>query len=128
MAAGSFVPLESRRRSLRRYVYQHAEKSGWILSPTCFGGLLPLRVVLLSGEPGPLVVLEVPDPLTPRDAMADGHLLLLRHSMCVVWLLRSPAMRMTGRILQGLGCNFSFLQGCLCKNWNVNTMSNINPA
>ena len=42
---------------------------------------------------------------------------------CVVWLLRPSVTGTTGRtILLGLCCIFYFLQGCLCKIWNVNFM------
>jgi hypothetical protein len=34
----------------------------------------------------------------------------------VEWLLRPPVAKTTGRILQRLSCNISFLEGCLCKN------------
>jgi hypothetical protein len=140
--------------SLGRYVYR-AEKSGWLLFPTCSGGLVPLWVVSSSGEPGLLAVLKVPDSLSPVDVMAGGHLvqprrsatiehvdvfgvlLLVATKICdvsssgwrsassckhcgsplhllvrqerIVWLLRPPAAKTTGRILQGLSCNFSFL-------------------
>jgi len=69
--------------SLGRYVYQRAEKSGWILFSTCSGGLVPLRVVSSSGEPGLLAVLEAPDSLSPGDAMAGGHLLQPGHSVII---------------------------------------------
>jgi hypothetical protein len=35
-------------------------------------------------------------------------------------LFRPPAMRMTGRSLQGPECNFSFFQECRRKRWVVN--------
>jgi hypothetical protein len=34
------------------FVYQLAEKPGWCLVPTFYGGFVPLRVVSLSGESG----------------------------------------------------------------------------
>jgi hypothetical protein len=34
----------------------------------------------------------------------------------VEWWLRSPVTKTTGTSLQGLECNFLFLQGCLCKD------------
>ncbi|CAN6320573.1 unnamed protein product [Urochloa humidicola] len=130
-----------------RFVCQLVEKSGWILSTTCLSGFFPLWVVLLSGESGLLEAMEATDLLTPGDVMAFGHfqpgrsltkehvdefevLLVEAIKTCDVpssewrsasssgWL-RSPVTRATGRILQGLVCNFYFFQGCLCKIWNV---------
>ncbi|CAN6340758.1 unnamed protein product [Urochloa humidicola] len=37
----------------------------------------------------------------------------------VGWWLRAPAMKTTGRSLQGSGCIFCFLQECLCKDLYV---------
>jgi hypothetical protein len=36
-------------------------------------------------------------------------------------MLRSPATTTTGMFLQGLSCNFSIFQGCLCKNVDFKT-------
>jgi hypothetical protein len=35
--------------------------------------------------------------------------------------LRPPAVRDTGRNLEGLCCNFHLFQGCSCKSWAVIT-------
>jgi hypothetical protein len=132
------------------FVYQLAEKPGWCLVPTFYGGFVPLQVVSLSGESGLLAAFEAPDPWFFGDVMATGHLLrpgcstsiqhvdvfgvrLLvasknyevpssgrRLASSCTWLLRSPATRTTDRILQGLSSNFCFLHVCLCKMWNVN--------
>jgi hypothetical protein len=32
---------------------------------------------------------------------------------------------MSGKFLQGLGCNRSFSKGCLCKNVNIKIICNI---
>ena len=42
----------------------------------------------------------------------------------VVWLLRPPTKKRTGRILQGLSCNFSFLKGLIivCLNYSKNSV------
>jgi hypothetical protein len=58
--------------SLGRYVYQRAEKSGWLLFPTCSGGLVPIWVVPSSGELGLLAILEAPDSLSPGYKVLDG--------------------------------------------------------
>jgi len=57
------------------FVYQLAEKPSWCLVPTFFGGLVPLRVVSFFSESRLLVAFEAPDPLSPGDVMAGGHLL-----------------------------------------------------
>ena len=59
---------------LGRYVYQRSKKSGWLLVPTCSGGLFPLRVESSSGELGSLAILEALDSLSPGDVMAGGYL------------------------------------------------------
>ena len=48
--------------SFGRSTYQRSEKSGWVLSPTLFGGLFPLFwVVFLSGESESLAIIEMLD-------------------------------------------------------------------
>ncbi|KAJ1257053.1 hypothetical protein BS78_K229900 [Paspalum vaginatum] len=131
-------------RNFGRYIYQLIEESGWSLVPTCFGGFLPLWVVPSSGEPGLMLVFEAPDPLSPGDSMAGGHLqparsaisvhldvfevLLMeaikncevsssrRRSASSIWLLRLPVTGTTGS-LQGLEWIFFLFQTCLCKFW-----------
>jgi hypothetical protein len=65
------------------FVYLLAEKPGWCLVPTFFGGFVPLRVVSFSGESGLMAAFEAPDPLSPDDVMAGGHLLPPGHSASI---------------------------------------------
>ena len=75
VGSGGFLSRSSASRSAAAgYIYQLIVESGWSLVPTCFGVFLSLRVVPSSGEPGLLLVFEAPDPLSPGDAMAGGHL------------------------------------------------------
>ena len=76
------------------FVYQLAEKPGWGLVPIFFGGFVPLRVVSFSDESGLLAAFETPDPSSPSDVMAGGHLLQPGRSVSIqhvdvfgVWLL-----------------------------------------
>ncbi|KAJ1277629.1 hypothetical protein BS78_04G018200, partial [Paspalum vaginatum] len=108
-------------RNFGRYIYQPIEESGWSLVPTCFGGFLPLRVVPSSGEPGLLLVFEAPDPLSPGDAMAGGHLQSTRSEVSFKHVAAPTAGDgMTGS-LQGLEWIFFLFQTCLCKFWDVIT-------
>ncbi|KAJ1289312.1 hypothetical protein BS78_02G154600, partial [Paspalum vaginatum] len=108
------------RHHCRQKLWEVIEESGWSLVPTCFGGFLPLRVVPSSGELGLLLVFKAPDPLSPGDAMAGGHLQPARSAISVIWLLRLPVTRTTGS-LQGLEWIFFLFQTCLCKFWDVIT-------
>lgn len=90
-------------------------------------------------------MIEAPDPLLSGDRLAHDWplrsestkhvevpdvLLLVSLKISIVlrreggWLhgqqFRSPATGMTGRNLQGLGCNLFYFHDCLCKLWVVN--------
>ena len=121
--------------------------SGWCLDPTFSGGLYPLLGVLFIGVLE-LVLCEASDSFYTGEVMAVGHLarpalsttsrhvgfsgVLLRgpfqnfEAASLGWwsasghLLRPPVSRTTGRFLQGLVCNFSFFEGCLCKMYGAN--------
>ena len=54
------------------FIYQHEEKSGWLLDPT-FGGSVPLRGSSSPGDTGFLGFLEASDPSLPVDAMVFDH-------------------------------------------------------
>jgi hypothetical protein len=153
-SASPVLALDFSGDELGRYVYRFAVQPGWILPTTYFGGLIPLLGVLSSGVWGLLVLLEAPNPFSFGDVMAACHLFRPARSMAIkcadafVILLLVPckncvyssgrrsassskwlqplATRTTGRMtVQGLCCNFFFLQGCLCKSWNVNFMKYI---
>lgn len=147
----SLIFFGSSGEDLERYVSQLA-KPGWFLPTTCSsGGYVPLLGVLSYGVKGFLEALEAPDSCSSGDAMVDGHLLRLgcstvkmyadevgillmvplqtcqssrRRSASRSKVLRPPAATTTGRMtVQGLCCNFYFLQGCLCKSWNVTSLT-----
>jgi hypothetical protein len=129
-------------------------KPGWFSPTTSSGGFIPLLGVPPSGVWGLLVALEALDSLYSGDGMVGCHLfrpgrstvtmyvddfdllLLVPIKTCVHssgWrsasssmLLRPPVTRMTRRTtVQGVCCNFYFLQGCPCKSWNVNFIFHI---
>ena len=128
-----------------RYGYQLG-KPGWIPTTTFSGGLLPFWVFY---SPVCWWASACPAPRCPVKrwllAFSPGMCVQRFHCMfvwaCCPWrrsnlvkclhrggcrlqrLLRPPAMETTGKGLQGLVCNFYFLQGCLCK-WVVNHWKN----
>ena len=131
-----------------RFVYQLVEMPGWVLYPTFFGGSATLRGDSSSGVLGCMAFHAASDSSQSGEVMALCHLflqpdrsagskqvgldLLLKTASKLFAsssgrrsassdMLRSPAARGTGRNLQGLGCNFIFFRGCLCKNLDVTT-------
>jgi hypothetical protein len=132
---------------LGRYAYQLVtEKSGWILLPTCSGGLVTGWVVSSPVDSRFLADLGVPVLWSSGEVMVDRHLQPGR-SACLRYVdafnillfeaikksicssergmtsscrrLRSSVTRTTGIFLQGLACKFSIFQECLCKNVNI---------
>jgi hypothetical protein len=121
--------------------------SGWLLDPTVSGGLHLLLDVFCTGVLGSMLFVAS-DLFYTGEEMVVDHLarpvrststrhvgfpdvLLLvpfqifRATSSGRWsasgrLLRPPVTRMTGSSLQGLVCNFLFIQRCLCKVCNVN--------
>ena len=119
------------------FVFSLLEKSSWLLSH---------RVALLLGVSGSSAVLVASDPVllakiwplpsvqrsrctssyVPIDVASKPYVASLRWdsaSSCklgvrsnVEWWLRSLVAKTTGKSLQGLVCNFLFIQECLCKD------------
>ncbi|CAO2162138.1 unnamed protein product [Urochloa humidicola] len=135
-----------------RFVYQLVEKPGWVLFPTFFGGSSTPQGVSSSGVLGFMTSLEASESSQAGEVMAFSHLpfkpgrsagtkqigldLLLKTASKIYasspgWRsassdeLRSSAARRTGRILQGLDCNFLFFRRCLCKSLDVITKKSI---
>jgi len=131
-----------------RFVYQLVEMPGWVLFPTFFGGSATLRGDSSFGVLGCMAFHAASDSSQSGEVMPLCHLflqpgrlagskqvgldLLLKTASKLFAsssgrrsassdMLRSPAARGTGRNLQGLGCNFIFFRGCLCKNLDVTT-------
>lgn len=130
-----------------RFAYQLVEMPGWILAPTLFGGSAPLRGSSSSDVPGDLN-LEASDLLEFDDGMVDDHRFQPGRSASTKQVnigvlyktaskisvssskrrsassneLWPPALRNTGRCLQGPDCNFLLSQGCSCKLWAVITI------
>ena len=128
------------------FVFSILEKLGWLLSPrvALSLGVSGSPAVLVASDPvllariWPLAIIcsgvqrlrctscYVPIDVASKPYVASLEACSLRWdsaSSCklsvrsnVEWWLRALATKTTGRSLQGPGCNFYFIQGCLCKD------------
>ena len=142
---GGGVQVFSRDGSVG-FVFSLLEKSGWLLSPrvALSLGVSGSSTVLVASDPvllariWPLAIIcsgvqrlrctscYVPIDVASKPYVASLEACSLRWdsaSSCklgvhfnVEWWLHSLATKTTKRSLQGPGCNFYFIQRCLCKD------------